>query len=182
MAPPFRKLSMDELARPTAEAHRLGPRLPIVLVLDDLRSHHNIGALFRTADAFNVQRMVLCGITGTPPHRDIHKTALGATESVPWTYAPQALAAVSELRTKGYTICALEQTTGSTDLRQLAHIITPNTPLALILGNEVNGVNEALLPLCNHCIEIPQSGAKHSLNVSVAGGVALWELYRLYTG
>jgi len=178
----FRKLSMDELARPTAEAHRVGQRLPIVLVLDDLRSHHNIGALFRTADAFNVERMVLCGITGTPPHRDIHKTALGATDSVPWAYAPDAVAAVTELRATGHTICALEQTTASTDLRHLPSIITPKKPLGLILGNEVNGVNEALLPLCHHCIEIPQSGAKHSLNVSVAGGVALWELYRMYEG
>lgn len=182
MGPKFRRLSMDELARPTAQAHRAGQRLPIVLVLEDLRSHHNIGALFRTADAFDVERMVLCGITGTPPHRDIHKTALGATESVPWTHEADAVAAVSGLRASGYHICALEQVTGSTDLRHLAKDLTPGAPIALILGNEVNGVSDALLALCDACIEIPQSGSKHSLNVSVAGGVALWELYRLYRG
>ena len=174
----FRKLLMHELERPDANAALVAPKLPIALVLDNIRSHHNIGALFRTADGLNVAELVLCGITATPPHREIHKTALGATDSVPWTYAESCVEACLVLQKQGFKLVALEQCEGATDIRKINQILMGTQPVALVVGNEVNGVDQAVLNLCEACLIIPQDGSKHSLNVSVAGGVALWELYR----
>lgn len=171
-----RKLNMDELERPSPEAHRQASKRPIRLVLDDVRSRHNVGSLFRTADAMGIEGMVLCGFTPTPPHREIEKTALGATESVPWEHAPDALSAIRGLQAQGYTVWAVEQTLNAISLDAL------NTPLparlALVLGNELDGVSDAAIALCDICVVIPQAGSKHSLNVSVCGGIVLWHLSR----
>lgn len=137
---------------------------------------NNVGSVFRTADAFLMEGIVLCGYTPRPPHRDIQKTALGATETVAWSYAPDITSALQELKDKGYRICAVEQTEGSTLLHKWE--VRPGEKWALILGNEVEGVQEAALAFCDAAVEIPQSGMKHSLNISVAAGIVLWELYK----
>jgi tRNA G18 (ribose-2'-O)-methylase SpoU len=165
---------MEELPRKTREEFRLAEKLPVVLVLDNIRSMHNVGSVFRTADAFLVERIYLCGYTPRPPHRDIHKTALGATETVSWEYRETAVAAVSRLRETGYRIVAVEQAEGSVPLQTFRR--RPAEKLALVFGNEVEGVHESVLALCDQCIEIPQFGMKHSLNVAVATGMVLWEL------
>ena len=164
---------MDRL---TPEEYLRRDKLPIVVVLDDVRSMNNIGSIFRTADAFRIEALVLCGITATPPHTDIHKTALGAEESVPWRYAHSSLEAVKELRAEGYQVLALEQVHDSLKLDTL--IPEPNQGYALVLGNEVHGVKEEVVQQVDHCLEIPQFGTKHSLNVSVAAGIALWHMAR----
>jgi 23S rRNA (guanosine2251-2'-O)-methyltransferase len=171
----MRKLNMDELGRKTVEEFRQAPKTPLVLVLDNVRSMNNVGSVFRTADAFLVQGIILCGYTPTPPHRDIQKTALGATETVTWQYASTTLEAVQELKKAGYKIYAVEQVSQSTLLDQFQ----PDTdhPMALIFGNEVYGVEEQLLPLVDGCIEIPQLGTKHSLNISVSVGIVVWDLF-----
>ena len=156
----MKKLKSTEMDRLTPEEYLRRDKLPIVVVLDDVRSMNNIGSIFRTADAFRIEALVLCGITATPPHTDIHKTALGAEESVPWRYAHSSLEAVKELRAEGYQVLALEQVHDS--LKLDTFIPEPNQGYALVLGNE----------------EIPQFGTKHSLNVSVAAGIALWHMAR----
>jgi len=163
---------MEELGRPTAEAHRLAAKRRIRLVLDDVRSRHNVGSIFRSADAFGVEGMVLCGFTPQPPHREIEKTALGATLSVPWTTAPTALEAVLSLKALGYRTIAVEQTRSAIALNELPP--DPEQPLALIFGNELNGVSDAVVAACDQCAIIPQHGSKHSLNVSVCTGIVLW--------
>ena len=163
---------MEELGRPTAEAHRLAAKRRIRLVLDDVRSRHNVGSIFRSADAFGVEGMVLCGFTPQPPHREIEKTALGATLSVPWTTAPTALEAVLSLKALGYRTIAVEQTRSAIALNELPP--DPEQPLALIFGNELNGVSDAVVVACDQCAIIPQHGSKHSLNVSVCTGIVLW--------
>jgi 23S rRNA (guanosine2251-2'-O)-methyltransferase len=173
----MRKLSMTELQRPDAAAYAAQPKLPLVLVADNVRSMHNVGAFFRTADALNLQGLWLCGITATPPHRDIYKSALGAETTVPWQHAPDVVQAIQALKQQGYHIILLEQTDASVDIR--AFVPPSDAPLALVVGNEVNGVTDALLPLADAAIEIPQYGTKHSLNVSVAAGIALWHLGNL---
>lgn len=172
MTSPDRKLTMEELGRPTAEAHRLAPKRRIRLVLDDVRSRHNVGSIFRSADAFGVEGIVLCGFTAQPPHREIEKTALGATLSVPWTTAPTALEAVLSLKELGYRTIAVEQTRSAIALNELPH--DPKHPLALIFGNELNGVSDDVVAACDQCAIIPQQGSKHSLNVSVCTGIVLW--------
>lgn len=150
---------------------------PLVVVLDNIRSMHNVGAIFRTADALRLQCLLLCGITGQPPHAEIHKSALGAEEVVDWIYYKDAREAVQILKDKGYRVWALEQAEGSVKLPDIKeHISGNNTPLALVLGNEVDGVQQSVIDLCDGAIEIEQYGTKHSLNVSVAGGIALWYL------
>ena len=172
----MKKLKSTEMDRLTPEEYLRRDKLPIVVVLDDVRSMNNIGSIFRTADAFRIESLVLCGITATPPHTDIHKTALGAEESVPWRYAHSSLEAVKELRAEGYQVLALEQVHDS--LKLDTFIPEPNQGYALVLGNEVHGVKEEVVQQVDHCLEIPQFGTKHSLNVSVAAGIALWHMAR----
>lgn len=171
----MRKLSMDELGRKTVQEFRLSEKTPLVLVLDNVRSMHNVGSIFRTADAFLLESIVLCGYTPQPPHRDIHKTALGATETVQWRYAASLKEAVEELINNGYKVWAIEQAEGSRMLNEFKP--EAGEKLALILGNEVEGVQASVLPLCEGCIEVPQLGMKHSLNVSVTAGIVAWDLF-----
>jgi tRNA G18 (ribose-2'-O)-methylase SpoU len=167
----MRKLRLQELNRMSAEDFKQASKLPVVVVLDNIRSMHIVGSFFRTADAFRCQKIILCGITARPPHRDITKTALGADRSVAWEYFSDTIAALKELQQQGYAIMGVEQTTNSLPLQQLS--IT-NQPAAFIFGNEIDGIQSEVLELCNACIEIPQAGTKHSLNVSVAAGIVLW--------
>ena len=170
----MRKLGMDELGRKTVEEFKQAEKNPVIAVLDNIRSMHNVGSVFRTADAFLIEAICLCGYTPQPPHRDIHKTALGATETVDWLYYPQAADAVLELKQRGYKVYAVEQAEGSILLGQLA--VPAGEKIAVVFGNEVEGVQGELLKQCDGCIEIPQFGMKHSLNISVAAGIVLWEL------
>jgi tRNA G18 (ribose-2'-O)-methylase SpoU len=171
----MRKRSMEELERLSAKEFYHSVKNPVILILDNIRSMHNVGSIFRTADAFRVQGIFLCGYTPQPPHRDIHKTALGATETVQWRYFSHPMEAVAEARKRNFSIWAVEQTDASTSL----HSFQPMAQgTALVLGNEVEGVSDDLLGLCDGSIEIPQWGMKHSLNVSVATGIVLWEITR----
>lgn len=174
----FRKLHSSELERKSIDEFHRSEKIPVVVVLDNVRSMNNVGSVFRTADAFLLEAIVLCGYTPRPPHRDIQKTALGATETVAWQYAEDIAAALHDLKAKGYRICAVEQTEGSTSLTHWD--IKPEEKWALILGNEVEGVQDAALALCDAVVEIPQSGMKHSLNISVAAGIVFWEVYKRY--
>jgi 23S rRNA (guanosine2251-2'-O)-methyltransferase len=167
---------MDELGRKTVDEFRGAEKIPIMVVLDNIRSMHNVGSVFRTADAFLLQGIFLCGYTPQPPHRDIHKTALGATETVAWNYFSTTLEAVRALREAGFAIYAVEQVENSIPLQEFSS--NHFSPLAVVFGNEVSGVGEDVLKLCDGSIEIPQMGMKHSLNISVAAGIVLWELIR----
>jgi len=167
-----RKLTMDELARPSADEHFAREKRPIRLVLDDVRSRHNVGSIFRTADAFGAEGIILCGFTPQPPHREIDKTALGATLSVPWSTSPTTLEAVQSLQAEGYRVLAVEQTREAVALPHVA--LRSGERLALVFGNELNGVSDAVVAACDGCLVIPQHGSKHSLNVSVCAGVVLW--------
>ena len=167
-----RKLTMDELGRPAPEAYRALSGHAVRVVLDDVRSRHNVGSVFRTADAFGLEGVVLCGFTPCPPHREIEKTALGATLSVPWHHAPEAVTAIQGLQREGYRVLAVEQTLHALPLQTLEH--APGIPLALVFGNELNGVSDPVIEACDGCIVIPQAGSKHSLNVSVCVGVVAW--------
>jgi len=164
---------MDELGRMSVEEFKQAPKNPVMVVLDNIRSMHNVGSVFRTADAFLAEGICLCGYSPQPPHRDIHKTALGATETVDWMYFPTTLEAVRALKERGYKLFAIEQAEGSISLEKFE---TNNAKIAVVFGNEVEGVNADVLSLCDGCIEIPQSGMKHSLNISVAAGIVLWKL------
>jgi 23S rRNA (guanosine2251-2'-O)-methyltransferase len=172
----MRKLRMDELPRKSRTEFQKAEKLPILLMLENIRSMHNVGSVFRTADAFLAEGIYLCGYTPRPPHRDIHKTALGATETVNWFYAETALQALMELKSKGYQVVAVEQVTGSTPLQQFS--LPAGKKMVLVFGNEVEGVSAEVLAICDASLEIPQFGMKHSLNVSVAAGMVLWELVR----
>lgn len=176
----FRKLSMADLNRKSAGEFREAEKIPVVVVLDNVRSMHNVGSVFRSSDAFLIQGIYLCGYTPRPPHRDIHKTALGATETVHWEYVEDVRVLLRKLRDDGYTVCAVEQAEGSVELQDLA--LPPSVPLALVFGNEVEGVQDQALALCQQCLEIPQHGTKHSLNISVAAGIVLWEVSRKWKG
>ncbi len=169
---------MDELGRPSVEVFKILPKLPVTLVLDNVRSMHNVGSAFRTSDAFAIQQIALCGITGVPPHREIEKTALGATQSVIWYYVSDTLEALQQLRQEGYRIIAIEQAKGSIPLQQFTPL--PTEKYALIFGNEVHGVAEEVMAFADACIEIPQSGTKHSLNIAVSVGIVLWDIYAKY--
>ena len=164
---------MDDLNRDSVEDFKNKKKLPLVLVLDNVRSLNNVGSVFRTADAFMVEKIYLCGITGTPPHRDIEKTALGATESVEWEHVPDTLALVKELQAQGVKIVSVEQAENSTMLNQFQP--EPGQHYAFVLGNEVFGVEQEVVSLSDVVLEIPQFGTKHSLNISVATGVVVWD-------
>jgi 23S rRNA (guanosine2251-2'-O)-methyltransferase len=169
----MKKLSMEELNRLSVEEFKQAKKVPIVVVLDNVRSLNNVGSAFRTSDAFAIEKIYLCGITGTPPHREIQKTALGATDSVTWEYIPSTLEAIEILKMKGYKICALEQV----DKSVMLHEFFPETDskYALVFGNEVFGVGQEILNHSDFVLEIPQLGTKHSLNISVTMGIVLWD-------
>lgn len=170
----MKKLSMEDLDRLSVEEFRNTEKSPIAIVLDNIRSLNNVGSAFRTADAFRINKIYLCGITGTPPHRDIQKTALGATESVEWEYSLNTVEAIEKLKAQGYQICALEQVDRSVMLHDFAP--EKGKKYALVFGNEVFGVEEDVLKNCDTVLEIPQLGTKHSLNISVCLGIAVWDL------
>jgi tRNA G18 (ribose-2'-O)-methylase SpoU len=172
----MRKLEMDELGRKSVNEFRQSEKMPVIVVLDNIRSMHNVGSVFRTGDAFLIRGIYLCGYTPQPPHRDIHKTALGATETVAWRHFPTTLDAIGSLKEEGFAVLAVEQTEGSMRLNGLSPMFSG--PVAVVFGNEVTGVDPAALALCDGSVEIPQWGMKHSLNVSIAAGIVLWELIR----
>lgn len=172
----MRKLSMDELNRKSVSEFKQSEKFPVVVVLDNIRSMHNVGSVFRTADAFLLQGIYLCGYTPQPPHRDINKTALGATETVEWKYYQQTTDAIKELKEDGYKVFAIEQVENSVMLDKF--LIDELDKIAVVFGNEVSGVEQEVIKLCDGCIEIPQLGMKHSLNISVAAGIVLWEIVR----
>ncbi|MBR3091953.1 MAG: RNA methyltransferase [Bacteroidaceae bacterium] len=165
------KLKVTEMGRMSVEAFRNSEKIPVAIVLDNVRSMYNVGSVFRTADAFRLNQICLCGITSTPPHPEIHKTALGAEDTVEWTYFKDTADAVIELRNQGYLIIAIEQVKNSITLEDFN--IDMNNKYALVLGNEVKGVQQQVVDLCDDCIEIPQYGTKHSLNVSVTAGIVM---------
>lgn len=169
----MRKLKITELNRLSVDEFKKAEKLPLVVVLDEVRSLHNIGSVFRTSDAFLVNGIYLCGITATPPHAEIHKTALGAEDTVDWIYKKHTLDAIKELHNDGYTVLAIEQVEGSTMLNDLT--LEKDKKYAIVMGNEVKGVQQDVVNVCDGCIEIPQYGTKHSLNVSVTTGIVLWE-------
>jgi 23S rRNA (guanosine2251-2'-O)-methyltransferase len=171
----MKKLRLEELDRLSVEEFREIDKIPVVVLLDNVRSLHNVGSAFRTADAFRVEKIYLTGITGTPPHREIHKTALGATESVSWQFTESPGKAIEELIRLGYLIVVLEQTTESVPLHQF--VPDPSRKYCLVFGNEVEGVSEEVLKLASLALEIPQAGTKHSLNVSVCVGITVWHFY-----
>lgn len=173
------KLKLEELNRVDASTFKKLKKNPIVIVLDNIRSMHNVGAIFRTADAFLIEKIVLCGITSTPPHREINKSALGATESVAWEYYPSTMEAVKILKNRNYEIVGIEQTNESISIENFD--IDTEKKYALILGNEVEGISDELISHCDSFIEIPQYGTKHSLNVSVCGGIAIWEFHKIFS-
>lgn len=172
----MRKLSIDELQRVSVSEFKSQPKAPIVLVLDNIRSALNVGSAFRTADGFALEKLVLAGITATPPHREILKTAIGATESVEWQYFSTIEEALQHLRVEGYLICLVEQTDKSISLQNFS--ADWQKPVALVFGNEVTGISEQALPMADLSLEIPQFGSKHSLNVSVCIGIVVWEIFR----
>ena len=175
----MRKLKITELNRLTPEAFKESRKIPLIVVLDHVRSLNNVGSVFRTSDAFRVEAIYLCGITACPPHAEIHKTALGAEETVDWKYFNDTLEAVENLRQMGYTICAIEQAEGSVMLDKL--LLDKTKKYAVILGNEVKGVQQTVVDKCDMCIEIPQYGTKHSLNVSVTAGIVMWDFFKQLT-
>lgn len=172
----MRKLLNEELGRPTLEEYAQSAKLPVTVVLDNVRSAQNVGSFFRTADAFGIEHIALCGISSTPPNREIHKTALGSELSVAWSYYSTTMECVEKLRTEGYRIIAIEQIEGATMLDKF--IMEPKTKYALVFGNEVDGVDQTIADIVDGAIEIPQVGIKHSLNVSVSAGILMWEMFR----
>ena len=175
-----RKLKLWELDRVDEATFRAQEKFPIIVVLNDIRSLNNIGSFFRTADAFNVEKIYLCGITAVPPHREIQKTALGATETVTWEHRASITELVAELQASGVRVCSIEQAEKTTSLEQVSAL--PHERYALVFGNEVDGVDQAVVDASDYIIEIPQFGTKHSLNVSVCAGIVLWEFAKRYLG
>lgn len=171
-----RKLKITELNRISTEEFKKAEKLPLVVVLDNIRSLHNIGSIFRTSDAFRVECIYLCGITAVPPHPEMHKTALGAEFTVDWKYVNNAVEAVDNLKKDGYTVYSVEQAEGSIMLENIK--LDPNRKYAVVLGNEVKGVQQEVIDHSDGCIEIPQYGTKHSLNVSVTAGIVIWDLFK----
>lgn len=172
----MKKLTMEELNRLSVEEFRARPKLPVVVVLDNIRSCHNIGSVFRTCDAMLIRKIFLCGITATPPNKEIHKAALDAEKSVDWEYTEQTIDAVSLLKEQGYQVFAIEQVNNSIMLPEFNP--APGAKLAFVFGNEVYGVSQSVINLCHGALEIPQFGTKHSFNVSVSAGIVLWEITR----
>mgnify|MGYP000464627840 FL=1 len=174
----MRKLRNNELGRISVSTFKKTTKTPIIVVLDNIRSLNNVGAVFRTSDAFLIEKIYLCGITATPPHREIHKTALGATESVDWEYKENTLALVNELKAQGVVLVAIEQVENSVMLDEFS--LDATKKIAIVLGNEVKGVQQEVVSAADYCVEIPQKGTKHSLNISVSCGVVLWDLYQKF--
>ena len=176
-----KKLTVEEMGRMSVNQYRMADKLPLVVVLDNVRSQHNVGAVFRTADAMRIERVVLCGICCCPPNQEIHKTALGAEESVEWQYIKDTEDAVRALREEGYTVYAIEQAHDSVTLEEAAEDIKSQTSkvekrIAIVLGHEVFGVQQEVVDMCDACIEIPQYGTKHSMNVSVTAGIVMYRI------
>ncbi|MEO1262113.1 MAG: RNA methyltransferase [Bacteroidota bacterium] len=172
----MRKLNMDELNRMSPEEFKEKEKTPVIMLLDNVRSGMNVGSAFRTADAFALQKIYLCGITAQPPHRQILKTALGATHSVDWEYVENPVELIKLLQRTGIKVFAVEQAEGSIELNQLR--TAPETNYALVFGNEVNGVSEEVMEIVDGCIEIPQFGTKHSLNIAVSIGIVIWDIFQ----
>ena len=172
----MKKLKITELNRISIEEFKVAEKLPLIVVLDDIRSLHNIGSVFRTSDAFRIECIYLCGITAVPPHPEIHKTALGAEFTVDWKYFESTVDAVDNLKKRGYIVLAIEQVEGSTMLDELD--LDPYKKYAIIMGNEVKGVKQEVVDHCAGCVEIPQYGTKHSLNVSVTTGIVIWDFFK----
>jgi tRNA G18 (ribose-2'-O)-methylase SpoU len=174
----MRKLENSELERKSIEDFKKSEKTPLILVLDDIRSLHNIGSVFRTADAFLIEKIILCGITATPPNKEIHKTALGATETVTWEHQENVLKVIANLKKENIITLAIEQVESSVFLQDFK--VDKNQKYALIFGNEVYGVAQEAVALCDGCIEIPQLGTKHSLNISVSAGIVVWDLFKQF--
>lgn len=174
----MRKLENSELERKSVDDFKKSEKTPLILVLDDIRSLHNIGSVFRTADAFLIEKIILCGITATPPNKEIHKTALGATETVTWEHHENVLEVIADLKKEKIVTLAVEQVESSIFLQDFK--IDKNQKYALIFGNEVYGVAQEAVALCDGCIEIPQLGTKHSLNISVSAGIVVWDLFKQF--
>jgi tRNA G18 (ribose-2'-O)-methylase SpoU len=174
----MRKLKNSELGRPSVEDYKKAAKIPLIVILDNIRSLNNIGSVFRTSDAFLIEKIYLCGITATPPHKDIHKTALGATDAVEWEYVEDALALIQKLKDSKIKILAVEQAENSTMLQDFN--IEPTQKYAVVFGNEVKGVQQKVVSACDYCVEIPQYGTKHSLNIAVSVGVVLWDLFKKF--
>ncbi|MDI6048664.1 RNA methyltransferase [Flavobacterium sp. XS2P24] len=172
----MRKLENSELDRKSIEAFKQSEKTPLILVLDDIRSLHNIGSVFRTADAFLIEKIYLCGITATPPNKEIHKTALGATETVTWEHHENVLTVIEKLKTENVMTLAIEQVESAIFLQNFE--VQKGEKYALVFGNEVYGVSQEAVALCDGCIEIPQLGTKHSLNISVSAGIVVWDLFQ----
>ncbi len=170
----MRKLKNSELHRKTIPEYKAANKTPLFLILDNIRSMNNIGSVFRTADAFLIEKIILCGITATPPNKEIRKAALGSTDSVNWKYVKNTTEAVQQLSKEGYHVVAIEQARKSTLLNKFE---LPKKPIAIILGNEVNGVSQEVIDICDEVIEIQQFGTKHSLNVSVTTGIVIWKIW-----
>ena len=166
---------MVELHRVGVEEYKQAEKLPVAVVLDNVRSEMNVGSIFRTADAFLIDRICLCGITPQPPKAEIHKTALGAEESVAWQYYPTAIDAIEQLKAAGYLICSIEQVHDSVSLADFT--VEADQPVAIVMGNEVKGVSQQVVDLSDRCVEIPQEGTKHSLNISCCAAIVMWHLY-----
>ncbi|MEG1555622.1 MAG: RNA methyltransferase [Bacteroidales bacterium] len=174
-----KKLSMEELGRVSPEEYKEQAKIPLIVILDSIRSMNNVGSIFRTSDAFAIEKIYLCGITACPPHKEITKTALGATETVKWEYVEDVVTLSKQLQLEGYSVYMIEQTDHAVMLEQFQLPDAKKT--AIVLGNEVFGVDDRLLDICDGAIEIPQYGVKHSLNVSIAGGIVIWEIFRKMT-
>lgn len=174
----MRKLRTIEMQRLSVDEFHEAPKLPLIVVLDDVRSLHNVGSVFRSGDAFRVEAVYLCGITATPPHPEIHKTALGGEDSVAWRYFPTATEAIDSLHNDGFFVYSIEQVEGSTKLQNLQ--LDTDKHYAIVLGNEVKGVHQEVVDMSDGCLEIPQFGTKHSLNVSVTAGMVIWEVAKKF--
>jgi len=174
----MRKLKNSELGRLNVEDFKKIDKIPLIVILDNIRSLNNIGSVFRTSDAFLIEKIYLCGITAQPPHKDIHKTALGATESVDWEYVKDTFVLVEKLKNEGVIVASIEQAENSTMLQDFK--IEQHQKYAIVMGNEVKGVQQEVVSASDYCIEIPQFGTKHSLNISVSCGVVLWDLFKKF--
>lgn len=172
----MKKKTVLDMQRISVDEFKAADKIPLVIVLDNVRSLNNVGSVFRTSDAFRVSAIYLCGITSMPPHPEIHKTALGAEESVEWHYAADTVALIDELHVRGYFVYAIEQVEGSVSLADIE--LFPEKKYAVVLGNEVNGVQQEVVDKCDACLEIPQYGTKHSLNVSVTAGLVIWDFFK----
>lgn len=177
MGIPYRKLKLDELNRLSQEEYKEADKFPIVVVMDNIRSMNNVGSVFRSSDCFRVEKIFLCGITATPPHREIRKTAIGAEDSMEWEYKEKTVDAINYLKKEGYEIAAIEQAENSIELSNFK----PKNKIALVFGNEVDGVSDEVIALCDSVIEIPQFGTKHSFNIAVSAGIVLWEVHQSFS-